>query len=626
MAVTYWPLALAVIFSLSASLFVSFTLTPLLCAMVPSVQMLNEASTRGRFSLTRWFLRIGHGYQQLVFWSLHHKMVLMAIVGFLGVMFVQIWREEISRGGFSFFSNRQDRVGVFVRLPQGSELSTADEVIKQFEQPLKQVSGYKDMTVNVNQNYAHLQVSFDQESLKTPFPLALKAKLVGIAQGFAGIGISVYGISNDDNYYAGTTGYETYNSSITLLGYNYKKLMDFSEDILKQVKRQRRVKTTDIQTSSSRFRGGSNETETVLVVNRDQLNQFPVSIQYLLGFIQRNLKVESTSFTKYQGEEVRLEVKFEDAEDFDVKDLEALTIPTADGQRLRLADFMTLETRKVSQGIDRKDQQFAIKVRWDYRGTLRRAKSFRDEVFAGLQLPPGFKAELEVNEDLTEEENQNLTFVILLACIVVFMIIAALYESLLDPLIIFLTIPLAFLGVSWIYWFTLQSFDSTAYIGLIILAGIVVNNSILLVSHLNLEVSRRHQTGLSYHQAVAKAAKDRFRPIVLTAVTTIVGLLPLLEDFVWWFQNLPGISSLMALMGGSDASKEANIGVDTTLSLFSSLSRTTVGGMLSATLSTLIIIPMIYVLFGRLKNWVQERKQELAAPTPTPQPVLNDPS
>ena len=635
LAVTYLPLALAVIFSLSASLLVSFTFTPLLSVLIRGSNLTKKARSeskqpksdnsglgfilrpiRAAFAYLAGGLSNSLGkmtsfYGSVVMWTLRHKTLVVAITATIFFLFLQIFRTEIDSGGWSFWGNADDRVMVYVRMPEGAELETADEVIRQFEEPLLAVEGYKDMSVRVYDTFAILDVSFESETLSSAYPLALKSKLIGIAQGFAGVGISVMGINSDDNYYSGSTGWESYNSSIRILGYNYKQLMDYGEKILQGVKRQRRVKTTKLDTGSGwRSR---DQTETTLEINREALRQYDIDVAYLMTFISTNLQVESQTVTKFQGEEMKLEVKFEDADDFDIKALENLVITTEELQRIRLADLVSIEERKVSGTIDRKDQQYAINVRWDYKGSPKRARKYNEAVFNSLALPAGYTAEMDYSRFTSEEENENLRFVIILAVLIVFMIIAALYESFIDPLVIFITIPLSFIGVSWIYWFTGNSFDSTATIGLIILAGIVVNNSILLVSHINHEVYGMTESGLTFQQAIAKACKDRFRPILLTAITTIVGLLPLLDEFVVFFLSNPVSGFFLGLLGFQlEGINLENIGLRQTMDMFSSLSRSTVGGMLSATFSTLFIIPVVYSIFFRLKQWIHFRISEIS--------------
>ena len=143
------------------------------------------------------------------------------------------------------------------------------------------------------------------------------------------------------------------------------------------------------------------------------------------------------------------------------------------------------------------------------------------------------------------------------------------------------------------------------------------------------------ETGLTFHQAITKACQDRLRPILLTAITTIVGLLPLLDEFVhWFFTNdvsawiLPHLNYVLAWFSPKlqilySGGNMENYGLQDTLKMFSSLSRSTVGGMLTATLSTLFVIPVLYAIFYRLKQWLHWRINEVFhTATQSSQPAL----
>lgn len=615
MNATFLSMAIAVIFSLSASLLVSFTFTPMLSMLIrgSSIEKKKSGDSWVARNISRPLDRFADGYKAAVMWTLNHKMLVVFCVATLFFLFYRIAEEEIDRGSFFLGFNRDDELFVGIRMPEGAELETANDVIRQFEEPLLKAEGYEDVSTRVSGSQAIIRISFDSEMLNTAYPLALKSRLIAIAQKFAGLGIYVGGISSDDNYFSGSTGFETYNSQIRLMGYNYADLMDYADDLLRKVKRNRRVRETKVETSARSFRS-RDETETALRIERDKLRTFNVELNYLLSFIRTNLTVESTSRTRFRGEEIVLEVKYDNSDDFDIKALESLVIRTEDNRQIRLSDLFTIEERKVPGGIDRKDQQYAITVKWDYKGSARKARKYNEEIYEGLQLPPGFRAELDYNDATTDEEEANLQFVIMLAIIVVFMIIASLYESFIDPLVIFLTIPLSFIGVAWIYWYTNESFSATSYIGLIILAGIVVNNSILLVSHLNDEVRASEHDGRHLYEAIADASRDRLRPILLTAITTIVGLLPLMDDFVSWMLYSSTIGEVLhALHLPLPEQGTDNMELQSTLGMFDSLSRSTVGGMLTATFSTLLVIPVVYALFFRAKQWLNSRINEVLA-------------
>ena len=225
LSAAYFPLALAVIFSLSASLLVSFSFTPMLSLLIRGSNLKGGRRWVHRF-LVQPLRKATELYGEIVLWTLRHKMLLLLTTSAILFMFGRIFWKEIDKGGFSFFVPPNDQVQINVRMPEGAQLETADNVIRQFEKPLLDLSGYKDMAVTVRDNFARLELSFEPEILNSNFPSALKSKMITIAQNFAGVSLSVGGINNDDNYFSGSTGFENYNSSIRLVGYNYKQLMD----------------------------------------------------------------------------------------------------------------------------------------------------------------------------------------------------------------------------------------------------------------------------------------------------------------------------------------------------------------------------------------------------------------
>ena len=161
---------------------------------------------------------------------------------------------------------------------------------------------------------------------------------------------------------------------------------------------------------------------------------------------------------------------------------------------------------------------------WEFRGPSKAEERYRKGVFASLHLPPGFSATIDERWYVTEEEQKQINFAIAVALVIIFMILAALYESFVLPFFILLAVPLSLIGVFVAFIVAKAPFDPTAYIGVILLSGIVVNNAILLVDHINL----RRRQGLGLLEAVVRGTKDRIRPIFMTTATTIFGMLPML--------------------------------------------------------------------------------------------------
>jgi HAE1 family hydrophobic/amphiphilic exporter-1 len=166
-----------------------------------------------------------------------------------------------------------------------------------------------------------------------------------------------------------------------------------------------------------------------------------------------------------------------------------------------------------------------------------------------------------------KESFRSLQFTMLLAVFLVYLVMASQFESLLHPFVILLTIPLALTGSVWAMFLTGTTVNVVAYIGLIMLAGIVVNQSIVLIDAVN----QARERGLAKHDAIIEAARLRLRPIVITKLTTILGLLPM----------------AIGLGEGAEIRKPMAI--------------TVIGGVAVASFFTLLVIPVVYSLLDRKK-------------------------
>jgi len=251
-----------------------------------------------------------------------------------------------------------------------------------------------------------------------------------------------------------------------------------------------------------------------------------------------------------------------------------------------------VESREVPGVITRDDQRYDRWVRWEYRGSSRARANYEEAIFAALELPPGYSAEKSSSQFfLTQEEEVQIRMVAYTALIVIFLILASLYESLVQPFIVLLTVPAAWIGVFLIYYFTEKAFDPSARIGVVLLSGIVVNNAIILVDHINL----RRRQGLELFDAIVTGAAERVRPILVTSITTIGGLLP-----------------LVVVQGSERTSGNQD--------MWTNLALSTIGGLTVATILTLSVTPILYLLAerGRAKartfsRWVGKIWRELPA-------------
>jgi multidrug efflux pump subunit AcrB len=213
--------------------------------------------------------------------------------------------------------------------------------------------------------------------------------------------------------------------------------------------------------------------------------------------------------------------------------------------------------------IERKYQQRIVKVSANPAGRdLGSLSQELEERLQGLALPPGFTVQLGGQTQQQREAFGSLRFTALLALILVYMVMASQFRSLLDPFIIMFSVPLGLIGVVWALFLTHTTLSVTSFMGIIMMVGIVVSNGVLLVEYIN-ELRRR---GQDLHAAVVLASRTRLRPILMTTLTTLVGLFP------------------MAL--GLDVGSEAN----------APLARAVIGGLAVSTVLTLVLIPTLYAM------------------------------
>jgi HAE1 family hydrophobic/amphiphilic exporter-1 len=248
------------------------------------------------------------------------------------------------------------------------------------------------------------------------------------------------------------------------------------------------------------------------------------------------------------------------------------TVPlvSVNGQTVPAESVIQLRRQEGPVSIERKDQQRIVTVS----GTLGdrdlgAVMGDLEERLKSVQKPAEYSLEFGGEYEEQQEAFRELTMAAILALLLVYMVMAAQFESLRDPFIILFSIPLAAIGVVLMLVLTHTTFNMQAFLGVIMLVGIVVNNAIILIDYMN-QLRREH--GYDVHQAVVTAGTTRLRPVLMTTVTTVLGLVP------------------MALGIGEGAELQVP------------MARVVIGGLVSSTLITLVLIPIIYAMFeGRTK-------------------------
>ncbi len=287
--------------------------------------------------------------------------------------------------------------------------------------------------------------------------------------------------------------------------------------------------------------------------------------------------------------DVNLALRMADREDLsDLRLLPAATTP--EGRVVTLGEVASFEMVRKPRAIDRENRTARVMVSGSYDG-----KSFGNEgrpkvkeAMDALGLPPGVSWSFGRRIEQQDEDGKQMLLNFLLALALVYVIMASLFESLLQPFAILFSIPFSLFGVTWLLAATGTPFNLMANIGLLILVGVVVNNGIVLLDRVN----HYRNEGLAREEAIRRAGADRLRPILMTAATTILGLLPLALG--------------NAGLGG--------------WAYYYPLARTVMGGLASSTVLTLLILPFVYCVLEDVSLW-WSRLWRLSAPRPATEPA-----
>jgi HAE1 family hydrophobic/amphiphilic exporter-1 len=299
-------------------------------------------------------------------------------------------------------------------------------------------------------------------------------------------------------------------------------------------------------------------------IDRAKAADVGVSVRDIAQAIETAIAGSQAGEYRPEGFSYRILVQLKDAQRLDIQDVLDLTVRTASGEDVALRNLVRSEQGRGPTVIERSDQQRQLTITATIEGRdLGSVARDAEAALAEIARPEGYSITLAGNVEEQRKASRELGISFALALLLVYMVLACQYESLRDPLIVMCSVPLAAIGVILMLFNTGTTLNIQSAIGCIMLGGIVVNNAILLVDQAG--QLRRH-TNMSTAEAVAEAGRRRLRPILMTSLTTMLGLLPL------------------ALGIGEGADAQAP------------LARAVIGGLLSSMLTTLVVVPAVYTL------------------------------
>ncbi|WP_045222590.1 efflux RND transporter permease subunit [Desulfonatronum thioautotrophicum] len=574
--VMFRQLAYVVVFALICSLLVALTVVPMLSSRLLRADAGTSspiAGTRGWLFATsgRMFKALEDAYLDLLQTALRHRLLTL---GLTAAIFVGALALVPHLGSEFMPSTDEGEVRVNVEMEVGTRLDVVDAQVRRIEEIVRaEVPEIANMVVNVGSSgwrggggsRADIRMSLVPIAERTRSSEQIAADLRPSLSGIpgtvvrtrAGQGLFILrmGAGDGDSMVVEVRGWEL--ERLDALAAEVADRMEIVPGI------------TDVRLSRE-----AGVRQELFRIDRIRAADLGLSATNIARTLETAIAGTRAANFRDGGFEYRILVKLAEAEQLRIQDILDLTMLNTNGEQVMLRNVVTVESGRGPIQIDRKDQQriasISAAISGRDLGTV--AADVRDAL-RDIPVPRDYEIVFAGDYEDQQEAFSELTLALILALVLVYMVMACLYESLRDPLVVMFAVPLAAIGVVLMLLLSGTTLNVQSFIGCIMLGGIVVNNAILIVDQSS---TLRRDQGFPTMDAVLEAGRRRLRPILMTSLTTALALTPL------------------ALGWGEGAEAQAP------------MARVVIGGLISSSLITLVVIPVMYTLFYRAKRWEGE--------------------
>lgn len=557
-------MALTVTFSLLASLLISLTLVPMLAALVLKQDSQSLGIKKLDFMEVA-LVRVQEWYGHAVGKVLRYRWLTVGVA----VVTLLISYALVQQIGMEFMPEMdQGEITIRVNMPKGTLLVDTNEVIVGFEQYASSLQEVENVSTTVGQRSSNTGGSGGSETGRVRVklvPLNQRARSTDqlitdfrhYAQGIPGADVTV----RMDGLFSGSFGDPI---QVQLGGDDLALLHSVSHELGELIAR---VPGTQEVTNSM----AEGQPEIRINMDREKIALHGVTVGQLASTIR--MAVSGTTVTRYRtgGQEVDVVLRL--AQDWrqNPGDIENIPVQTARGGVVPLKELAWLEEGEGPVSINRSERNRQINVTGqivgrDLGSTMNEVRSVVDS----YTLPPGVSVSFGGEDAEMGDAFGQLALAMLLGIALVYMVLASQFESLLQPLVIMVTLPMAIVGVVIGLLSGGVTFSVVAFVGAIMLAGIVVNNGIVFIDYVN----QLRSEGYCVEEALVQAGKTRLRPILMTTLTTVLGMIPL----------------AIGLGEGNELQRPIALVV--------------IGGLTTSTVLTLFMIPVFYLLIDGFSNWL----------------------
>jgi hydrophobic/amphiphilic exporter-1 (mainly G- bacteria), HAE1 family len=567
-SIIFKQLAIVVMFSLTMALFVAVTIVPVLCSRLLRLPVPVE-QRRGvqgfLFTKTERALeRLDDGYRRVLHTALHHRPTVVA-GGFAAIVAAVLMIQTI---GVELMPEADEgEVSVTAELPVGTRVERAHDVALRLESLLREVVPEADMIITqaggggffggtAARTNASIRLVDKNARTRTSDEIArdINRQLAGVIPGVL-ISTRASGGNRQMNRLMGGGG----DSRLTLeiRGEDLVQARQISQTAKEIMDGVPEVRNARVGREEGR-------PELAIDVDRPKAALLGLTVTNIADSIRTNVAGTQAAFFRQHGGEYPIIVRLREEDREHIDDINNVLIASPTGQVLQAKNLLTIRNHTGPVEIQRKNQERITRVTAEPEVALSDAVKAVQAGLADIRVPPQFQVGFGAEVEAQAQAFNQLRLMLLLAVALVYAVMASQYESLRDPFIIMFSVPLSAIGVALMLKLTGTTFSLQAYLGVIMLGGIVVGNAILLVDYTNV---LRRRDGMGLREAVETAGRTRLRPIMMTTLTTVLGLLP------------------MALGLGEGGE------------LQSPLARVVIGGLIASAAITLVFVPTMYTLF-----------------------------
>lgn len=570
------PMGYTITFSLLTSLLVALTLVPMLSSKILHFKVKDNSQSVSKENLVKNSLKQGgrifnftrEEYVRLITWSLRHRGIvfILAVIIFVGsIMLVPFVGTEFIP------SSDQGQFNINITLPTGTNLETTREVVREVEKIISEIPEIKSMLTTAGEGSGGMGFSTEGGNSGT-----IMINLVdqnkrerNMAQIINELRQKI-GTYPDAQIKFSEQGFSFSSGSdleVKISGDSLDELENIANRILILLAEVEGV--YDLKSSVEDVRP-----ELHVNIDREKANLYGLTTAQIASTVHDALLGRVVSIYQEKGKQIDIRIRLEEEDRNSIEEVENILISSSAGLQIPLKEIAEVTVDSGPKGIDRKNQQRVVNVSANISDRfLSKVIQDAQQQLDKLVLPEDYHYEFVGENREMQESFKELALALALSIILVYMIIAAQFESLLMPLAVMFSVPFSLIGVILALLLADKSLNVLSFIGIIMLVGIVVNNSIVLIDYIN----KLRQKGMERKEAIILGGKTRLRPILMTMFTTVLALVP------------------MALGVGEGSELRAPMAI------------TIIGGLTSSTFLSLIIVPIFYTFLDDLSQKIIKR-------------------